>query len=270
VTPQPRSWLLRQARALLLACLALSAAAAPGQADDPSAAAIASRMQETMGGESFATARVLRFAWAVEREGKVVSTREHTWDRWTGNYRIEAIDRNSGEPWLAIFNVDSRQGRVWLGGVELRDEDLADHLERAYGAYINDTYWLLMPWKWLEPGVQLRYIGTERVGEALCDVVELEFEDVGLTSNDRYRGYVDRESGLMVRWGYVLQDEAGDPGDGEPTMWDWTDWREVDPGVWFSQRKTRVGADVPVSITSPVVTLVVDPSADELANWFTR
>jgi hypothetical protein len=257
--------------AALTGTLALALTVAPVFADEPDPAVIAHGLQKTMGGDSFATARVLRFVWAVERDGAVVASYDHTWDRWTGDYRLEGVDRDSGEPWLALFNVNSRDGRVWLGNEEIVGGDLAGHLERAYGRYINDTYWLLMPWKWLDPGVNLAYIGTELVGEGLCDVVELTFGEVGLTSNDRYRGFVDRDSGLMVRWSYVLQDEAGEPGDGEPTTWDWTDWNEADPGVWFSQRKTRVGGDgPPVAITSPTVELWIEPTAEQLVAWFTR
>jgi hypothetical protein len=236
---------------------------------EPDPTDIAERLQQAMGGDAFATARVIHFTWAAERDGQLLVTWDHTWDRWTGDYRLSGADRKSdGASWLALFNVDSRQGRVWIGDRELEGEELDEYLTASYGRFINDTYWLLMPWKWLDPGVSLSYSGEAEVAGGLCDVVELTFSSVGLTSNDRYRGYVDRDSGRMVRWSYLLQQDDGSPGEGEATAWDWQDWNEVEPGVWFSQRKTRVGGESPVAITAPTVELYVDPSAEQLRGWF--
>jgi hypothetical protein len=230
---------------------------------------LAVRLETVMGSDAFTQARVLHFTWAVERDGERIATWDHTWDRWSGDYRLAGVDRESGAPWLALFNVGSREGRVWLDDEEVTGDALPAQLERAYGRFINDTYWLLMPWKWRDPGVNLTHLGTEQVGGAVCDVVELSFADVGLTSKDRYRAYLDRESGLMVRWAYVLQGEDGAPGSGEPTVWDWTEWTEVEPGVWFAFRKVRQGGDGPAAaIVTDGVELFLEPGDEELAGWF--
>jgi len=251
---------------LLLAALGTTAAY-PTQVMDPTG--MAERLEETMGGAVFAQARVLHFTWGVERDGQQVVAYEHTWDRWSGDYRVSGADRESGKPWLALFNINSREGRVWLGEDEVSGEDQAGQLERAYGRFINDTYWLLMPWKWRDPGVNLESLGPETIDDKTVDVVELSFGAVGLTSNDRYRGYVDRETGRMTRWSYVLQTEEGEPGAGEATVWDWDGWVEVEPGVWFSERKVRQGGEgPPVAITTTGVELHQNPTAEELAAWF--
>lgn len=257
---------LAAAPVLCLVLLSVLPANSPARAGE--AETLALHVEQNMGAEAFAAARVLHFTWAVERDGQQVVAYEHTWDRWTGDYRVEGVDRESGKPWLAIFDIDSREGRVWLADEAVPGEALAAHLERAYGRFINDTYWLLMPWKWRDPGVHLARVGDETVNGRECAVVELTFGEVGLTSNDRYRGYVDHETGRMVRWSYVLQDEEGKPGSSEPTVWDWTGWVEVD-GVWFSERKERVGGDgPPVAITTHGIELHAEPSAEQLAAWF--
>lgn len=236
----------------------------------PSAEEIATALQESMGGAAFAAARVLHFTWAVERDGQGVSY-DHSWDRWTGDYRVEGTDRDSGEPWSARFNIGTREGRAWLGDTELAGEALAERLEAAYGRFINDSYWLLMPWKWLDPGVHLAYVGTEEVDGETCDIVELTFgEQIGLTPNDRYRGYVSRTSGMLRRWSYVLQNEDLTSGEGEPTVWSWTEWSPTPQGVWFSRRKTRLGDGPAVSIFFPYVILVDEPTPVQLEAWFSR
>jgi hypothetical protein len=237
----------------------------------PTAEQVAARLEQAMGGQAFAAARVLRFTWAVERDGERAVAYDHSWDRWTGDYRLAGTDNESGRPWLALFNLESRSGRVWLGGEELVGEALAERLDRAYARFINDSYWLLMPWKWLDPGVHLAYVGTDEVDGESCDVVELTFgENVGLTSNDRYRGYVSRTSGLMTRWSYVLQNDDFTSGEGEPTTWNWTQWAQTEQGVWFSTRKTRLGDGPSVAIVFPSVELIETPTPEQLESWFMR
>jgi DNA-binding beta-propeller fold protein YncE len=129
----------------------------------------------------------------------------------------------------------------------------------AYGRFINDTYWLLMPWKWLDDGVNLTYEGERQVDGRTYDVVLLTFDTgVGLTSGDRYWGFVSRETGLMDRWEYVLQKEDGSPGDGAPTAWTWGGWRDAGGGVRLATRKERIGGEKPLAIVSPAVSLAAE------------
>src|SRR3989442_3608009 len=91
-------------------------------------------------------------------------------------------------------------------------------LDEAYETWINDTYWLLMPYKMKDPGVRLMYAGEKTIEGADYDLVELTFEEVGLTPRDRYWAHVNRKTHVMDRWSYILQD---DPPGSEPTVWDW-------------------------------------------------
>lgn len=242
----------------LLAVLGLVAVAAAAQfapAADPKAIDLAARTMEAMGGrEAMNRVHLLRFDFAVERDGEIVGRYAHWWDRWTGAYRLEGTDRESGEPFRVLFDVDDRQGRAWIGGRELAGEELAAWLERAYGRFINDSYWLLMPWKWLDPGVHASWQGDRTVDGTSYEVVELTFGDgVGLTSNDRYWGLVDPRTGRMERWEYLLQTETGEPGVGEPTRWAWEGWTRTEAGVWLATERRRLGDDAPdVRILFPV------------------
>ena len=35
-------------------------------------------------------------------------------------------------------------------------------VKEAYATWINDMYWLSMPWKWMDPGVNLKYAARSR------------------------------------------------------------------------------------------------------------
>jgi len=198
---------------LAIAGGSLLCAASAIAASDPKAVEVAERSMAAMGGkERFAAARLLRFDFAPVRDGKVTSSYHHWWDRQTGAYRVEGVSKE-GVPYRILFDVGTKQGKAWLGDRELAGDELAQWLERGYGRFINDTYWLLMPWKWLDPGVNLEYVGKKTVDGQEYEVVTLSFgSGVGLTSNDHYWAYVSTKSNLMERWEYVLETEEGAPG----------------------------------------------------------
>lgn len=201
-------------RKLPLAVLLLSSLLA-AENRDPKAVQVAESLIEAMGGSAAREqARYLQYAFlVVTPDGAYRTRRYHLWDTWEGRYRYESRP-DGGDVQLVLFNVNTKQGDVYLNGEKASGEEAAKALEGAYGAFINDSYWLMMPWKWLDPGVNLKYGGEEEYDSQMCDVVELSFEQVGLTPGDVYRGYVSRESGLMIRWTYTLQ--SGREGD-----WQW-------------------------------------------------
>lgn len=219
---------------------------------DPRALGVADRLEEAMGGRArFDAHRFLQFRFVVERDGKEVAAWLHFWDRATGRYRLEG--RADGHPLRVLFNVNDRRGEVWLDGVRLDAEAAKPHLEAAYGRFINDSYWLLMPWKWRDPGVTLGYEGERTVDGEAFDVVSLSFENVGLTPKDRYRGFVSRTDGLLKRWEFVLQTKDGAPGTGEPVAFSWEEWKEVGEGLRLSRDKGKLGSGPAIAIRFPLL-----------------
>ena len=192
--------------------VAWPAAAGP----DPKAQAVADRVTQALGGaEAWNAVRYLRFDFAVEVEGQVKLTRSHTWDKWTGRYRLQGKNKE-GQAFLVLMNLNTKQGSAWLDGQPVEGEALQKQLENGYAAWVNDTYWLLMPYKLRDPGVSLSLAGQE----AGCDKLLLTFDGVGLTPKDKYWVWVNQKSGLVDRWDYVLKGEAG-----PPTSFEWRGWR---------------------------------------------
>ena len=225
---------------LLLTLLSLFVATSGSAAEtrDPAAVAVAARTLEAMGGpKAFAALRTLEFDFVVERDGKEVARYHHVWDRWDGRYRLEGVNRE-GKHVLSLFNVRNRDhGQSWLDGVALGGEDLKKALDRAYGRFINDTYWLLMPAKMQDPGVNLASEGEAVKDGKTYDVVRLTFaEGIGLTPQDTYWAYVSKESGLMERWEMVLTGQEAK----DRSAYLWTDWQAVG-GVRLALTKTAAG-----------------------------
>ena len=224
---------------------------------DPRAVEVAERLMDAMGGRDvFDRVRLVEFDWTVVRDGTTVALYHHWWDRYTGRYRVEGT-RPDGSHVRAVFHViRPAEGTVWVAAGELSGDSAADLLDFAHGRFVNDTYWLLMPWKWLDPGVHLTYEGTRELDGESHDIVLLSFDDgTGRTSSDRYWGWVSQRTGLMSRWQYVLQEDNGSPGTGDRTTWDWTDWKETPTGLKLSTTKRRLGEGPVLEITFPAVTL---------------
>ena len=211
---------------------------------EPSAAAaataLADRLAQALGGwEAWNQLRYLRFAFVVEKDGQQLASREHLWDKRAGRARVEWSDKE-GHSWIATLDLATRGGRALRDGQEVSGEDLSKALERAYGAWVNDTYWLVMPFKTRDPGVHLAAEGTEQVEGRPYEKLALSFDRVGLTPGDHYWVYINKATGVMDRWAYVLEDQQP-----PPTVWEWRDWRELG-GVRLSAEKDKVGDQVKI------------------------
>jgi hypothetical protein len=208
-----------------------SVAPTPVPTPDPKAVALADRVLQALGGkEAWDNVRYLRFDFGVERDGKMQS-RSHTWDKWTGRYRLESQTRE-GEPTVVLMNVNTKEGKAWIKGQPADAEKEKELVQRAYGAWINDTYWLLMPYKMKDPGVVLQYAGEEKGDGATWDKVLLSFDNVGLTPRDKYWAFVNRDTGLVDRWDFVLRGEEG-----PPATYTWTGWTKKGGIMLAPERK---------------------------------
>lgn len=207
---------------LVLALAAVAAGTAP-TAEEKAVKIADAVMKAGGGGDKLAAVKYMRFTFAVEKDGKIVASRTHYWDRKLSRHRVEYTDKE-GKSVVCLDYLVTHEGACSVADKALFDEEAAPYVKRAYAMWINDTYWLLMPYKMKDPGVHLKFDGQEKVGAKMYDKVLLTFEDVGLTPKDRYWAYVDPKTHRMDRWAYVLQDDKGEPGTGEAQAWDWKGW----------------------------------------------
>ncbi len=253
---------------LILFCVILVPVSLYGQTDDR-ALAIADRVMQSLGGAgAWDSTRNLVFTFAVQDAGEVLTERTHFWDKWDQQHRVEGVT-NEGQRYVVVENLESKTGKAWLDGEPVSGEALDNWLERAYAMWVNDTYWFLMPYKLTDPGVHLSWEGEETIGEKTYDRLHLSFEHVGLTPGDQYWAWIDRETGLMDRWAFVLEGQ-------EPPAraYLWKPWRPYGNIMLASERVPPEGgrsivfrdiavpAELPASVfTSPeapkVTTLVI-------------
>jgi hypothetical protein len=156
---------------------------------------IVTQIEEAMGGRAaYAQTRYLEWTF--------FGRRQLLWDKWTGNVRIEFTDKKD----VLIVNVNDGSGKVWLGGVAQSNPDtLSKYLGQAKSIWINDSYWLVMPWKLRDPGLNLRLLSPDSVTGR--QRLELTFQAVGDTPDNKYIILVDPETGLVDEWQFFTHYE---------------------------------------------------------------
>lgn len=133
--------------------------------------------------------------------------RKHVWDKWTGDVRIE----EPGSDLTILMNINTKEGKVMKAG-NIVSDSLDIYLKRGYGLWVNDSYWLVMPYKLKDSGVTLKYAreDTTLTGEN-ADVISLTFKDTGLTPQNVYEVWIDYDSKLVTQWAYFPDSTASAP-----------------------------------------------------------
>ena len=182
------------------------------EGSDAKAIAIADDVMKASGG---------RYAWDNTRfiRWTFFNKRALLWDKTKQKVRIDALDKD-----LKIrLNLQTMTGKVWKDGNEITQADsVKKYLEQGKAIWINDSYWLVMPFKLKDSGVTLKYLGVKNNAlDVPCDVLELTFKDVGNTPDNKYQVYVNPSSHLIVQWDYFVKNNADKPNLSTP----WADYR---------------------------------------------
>jgi hypothetical protein len=163
---------------------------------DPAAVELADSIMAAMGG---------RANWDKTRfiSWNFFGVRDLVWDKQSGKVRIE--DLKDSITYLADLNTG--EGRVMVKGQELTLPDsLKKMLDKAKSMWINDSYWLLMPFKLKDSGLTLKYMGEDTLQTgSKCNVLQLTFKGVGNTPHNKYLVYVDMSDNLVKQWSYYNQ-----------------------------------------------------------------
>lgn len=180
---------------------------------DPAAIELADSIMEAMGG---------RRNWDNTRfiSWNFFGRRNLVWDKREGKVRIESAPDST----IYLLDIDDLTGRVQIRGEELTEPDsLQKMLARAKSIWINDSYWLVMPFKLKDTGVTLKYLGEDTTATGLrCNVLELTFEDVGDTPRNKYRVYVHLKDNLVKQWAYYKEASQ----DSASQVWPWDNYRK--------------------------------------------
>ncbi len=243
--------------ALALAATALAKAAPrPMGKADPKAAAVAAQLENALGGQSaWEAVPYVRFDFVVMKDGKEVARFRHWWDKRRGRDRVEGPD-DKGRIVAAVVNLADRSGKSFTAGLPDPDTtSIGAHVRNGYDRWVNDSYWLMMPFKLRDPGTNLKYSSSKKgPGGVGWDLLELTFDaGVGLTPKDHYWLYVNRKTHLMDKWDFLLQDNKPPP---ESATWE--GWKKLGP-VRLSTLHRLVGKPIVLQFDN----VALPPSIDE-------
>ena len=180
---------------------------------DPRAIELADSVMAAMGGrENWDKTRVI--SW------NFFGRRNLVWDKTNGNVRIESLPDST----IFLLNIHDLSGRVQISGQELTEPDsLQKMLAKGKSIWINDSYWLVMPFKLKDSGVTLKYIGEDTTLTGIkSNVLELTFNDVGDTPQNKYRVYIDVEDNLVKQWAYYKEASQ----DSASSVWPWDNYKK--------------------------------------------
>ena len=172
------------------------------EASDTEAIAVADKVMEAMGGrENWDNTKII--SWTF------FGRRTHTWDKSTGRNRIDIPNGN-----LVIdMNIHTKEGSVTRNGTAITEPDSIDiFMQRGYEMWVNDSYWLVMPYKLKDSGVTLTYMGIDNDQDGNgAHKLQLAFNDVGVTPQNRYHIFVDTTQNLITQWEYFRDSTATEP-----------------------------------------------------------
>lgn len=156
--------------------------------------------------------------------------RDLIWNKASGDVRID-IPRDTA---TFLLNLQTGQGKVRIAGTEVTHPDsLSAKLEQARRIWINDSYWLVMPFKMRDPGVTASYVGRDTTQDGrTAEVIALTFEKVGVTPQNKYHVWLDDESQRVCQWSFYPNAQDEEP----RAIWPWDNYQKVqnDPPVWLS------------------------------------
>ncbi len=172
------------------------------EGSDAEAMALADEVMTAMGG---------RTAWDTTRiiKWNFFGRRDLLWNKETGQVRIDS-PRDS---LCYLLNIQSMEGKVFKDMEEVTDSTMVKQLiERGKAIWINDSYWLCMPFKLKDSGVTLKYAREDTTQTGIqADVLQMTFNEVGVTPQNKYEVWVDKSDHLIKQWAYfrdASQDSA--------------------------------------------------------------
>ncbi|NVO33347.1 hypothetical protein [Hymenobacter lapidiphilus] len=120
------------------------------------------------------------------------------WDKQTGDFRWQK------DSTVALYNLGTKQGQVFRAGQDISASPEGQKLlSRMYPIWVNNSWWLLMPFKLKDSGVTLTYKGPGQLMSGQpAEVLNMTFKNVGVTPDNKYEVLIDPQTKLVEEWAY--------------------------------------------------------------------
>lgn len=162
------------------------AAITPALRADEAVDRLVREVMEAHGYAAFQGVKKLEFTFVVEEAGKSTPLLEarHVWD---------LAKQTSTVTWRGkTVTINLADSATYADGDG----------KAAYARWVNDSYWLIAPFKLRDAGIMVSTGGRKTVEGSEFETLEIAYQGVGLTPGDKYTWYVDPKSKLLSRWDY--------------------------------------------------------------------
>ena len=198
------------------------------EASDPQAIEIADNVMLAMGGRK-AWDDLQYISW------NFFGSRDLIWDKKNGRVRIDFPAQKT----CYLINVYDNTGMVFIDGLPIDEPDSLNKMViQGKNIWINDSYWLVMPFKLKDTGVTLSYVREDTLPDGhIADVLGLTFNEVGVTPDNKYEVYVDKTDSLVKQWAYFqryTQDSAS-------AIWPWDNYQQYGDLLFSADRSDNRG-----------------------------
>ncbi len=197
---------------LPLLCLALFSCAGVDKAitekdTGPRADSLAQRIMTATNYDAWQQTAVVGWTFAGKNK--------HIWDRQRKYSRVEWSNT------VVLFDHTTKQGKAWKNGKAVEGEELTGLIEKAWGMWANDSFWLNPFEKLYDEGTERAYVRTEDGKDALL----ITYTTGGNTPGDSYLWITD-ETGLPIAvrmWVSIIPIKG--------IGFSWENWKTLDTGA---------------------------------------
>ncbi len=199
---------------------------------------LATKVFQAAGGDRWKTTPgVFSFDFIITSHDTDVARIHHRWTPIHDIYTVSGTTRD-GHTWRVDFSSLQRKEAGAILDGEAAIDSLGDRLKAmAYGRFINDSYWLMMPVKLLDPGVHHSRRADTVIDGATRNVLSIWFDNVGLTPGDRYWIFVDPTTYDVTGWHYRLQS-------GREADYVWSDVKAIGPLRLPTVKRSPTGSGI--------------------------
>ncbi|GAA3919922.1 hypothetical protein [Hymenobacter algoricola] len=158
---------------------------------DAKAQALADRIMAQMGGyEAWQSAHFIGWDFFGDQY--------QIWDKYTGDFHWQKGDL------VANYNLNTKQGKAYKAGQDISaTEEGQKLLDRMYPTWVNNSWWLVMPFKLKDSGVTLTSKGPGKLMDGTsAEVLNMTFKNVGVTPDNKYELLVNPATNLVEEWAY--------------------------------------------------------------------
>ncbi len=221
----PRPLLVVPFALALIACRPVGSFPGENRAALPGPDRLAQKVFYASGGKELHTVSRIQFSFNVIDNGKTVVSRSHDW------------------------NLAAQTATVTTAGktvsLNLASPTTTSDEKSAFAAWTNDTYWLLMPLKLFDPGVNRTLFAPEDYNGKTYENLQLTFGKTGLTPGDTYHLLIEPKLNRVKFWDYIPSPE-------KRVRFSWDDYERFGP-LLLSTSHSQVNGTRQITLTDITV-----------------